>query len=93
MKKILIAAAALGALPLAACGSQTPAAENAVTTAENTADMMDANAADIRSDAANTTDAITAGAENKADAVEAKADAVREAGENKAEAIDEKAGH
>ncbi len=92
-KQFLIAAAIVSALPLAACGPKTPAAENAVEGAENTADALEANAADIRSDAGNTADAIEANAENKADAVEDKADAVRAAGENKAEAIDEKAGH
>jgi hypothetical protein len=90
MKKFLIAAAIVGLLPLAACGPTTPAAENAISNSENTADMMEANAADIRSDAGNMGDMIEEKADNAADAMENRADAVREAGENKAEAIDEK---
>ena len=89
-KKFLIAAAIIGALPLAACGDKTPAAENVEAAAENSADALEANAADIRSDADNMGDAIEASAENKADMVENRADAVRAAGENKAEAIDKK---
>lgn len=89
-KKFLIAAAMLGALPLAACGDKSPAAENVEAAAENQADVLEANAADIRSDASNVGEAIEATAENKADAVENRADAVRAAGENKADAIDKK---
>ncbi|MEZ0244523.1 MAG: hypothetical protein ACAH11_14205 [Sphingomonas sp.] len=92
-KKYLIAAAFIGALPLAACGPTTPAAENVEAAADNSADALEANAADIRSDAGNLGEAIEANADNKADALENKADAVREAGEEKAEKIDDKAGH
>jgi hypothetical protein len=92
-KKVLIAAAIVSALPLAACGPKTDAAQNVESGAENSADMMEANAADIRSDADNASDAMQATAENKADALENKADATREAGEEKADAMDEKAGH
>ncbi|NML05092.1 hypothetical protein [Sphingomonas sp. G-3-2-10] len=92
-RKYLIAAAIIGALPLAACGPKTPAAENALANAEATADTLDNQAAEIRSDAGNTVDAIESGAENRADAVENKAAAVRDAGANTAEKIDEKAGH
>jgi cell division septum initiation protein DivIVA len=92
MKKYLIATAMIGAVPLAACGPSTPAAQNVESAADNTADAMEANAADIRSDASNTADAVEATADNKADAVENRADAVRDAGENRAEAIDKKKG-
>lgn len=92
MKKLLIAAAITGALSLAACGPSTPAAQNVETAADNTADAIDANAADVRSDASNTADAITTAADNKADAMENHADAVRDAGANTAEAIDKKHG-
>ncbi|MDF7777672.1 hypothetical protein P1X14_20625 [Sphingomonas sp. AOB5] len=92
-RKYLIAAAIVAALPLAACGPKTPAAENALANAEAVADDLDNTAADIRSDADNRVDAIGSGAENRADAVEEKADAVRDAGANTAAKIDEKAGH
>jgi uncharacterized low-complexity protein len=93
MKKLLIAAAITGALSLAACGPKTDEAKNVEATADNTADAIDANAADMRSDAGNTADAITSAADNKADMMENHADAVRDAGANKAEAVDEKKGH
>lgn len=93
MKKVLIAAAMVGALSLAGCGPKTDEAKNVEAVGDNQADALDNTAADIRSDASNTADAVTATADNKADAIENRADAVRDAASNKAEAVDEKKGH
>jgi hypothetical protein len=88
-KKLLAAAAALALLPLGACGHKTDAADNVQAAADNSADVIDANAAALRDEGGNIADDVQATIDNKADALNNKADAVRAAGENKADAIDD----
>lgn len=87
-KKILAAAASLSLLPLAACGQKTDAAENVAAAADNSADMIDANATAIRDEGANIAENVQSAYDNTAAALNNRADAVRAAGENAADAMD-----
>ena len=89
-KTLIVAVAAAGLLSLTACNHETPAADNVVANAENTADALENQGDMIVDNASNTADAVKDSASNTAAALDNKADAVRAAGENKADAIDEK---
>ena len=81
--KILSKALVLaGVAALAACNNpESPAAENVIENAENTADSLE-----------NAADQLLENAENAADALENRAENVMDTAENKAAAIDEKTG-
>ncbi|MBS0479067.1 MAG: hypothetical protein JSR79_07195 [Proteobacteria bacterium] len=88
MKKLLIVAASASLFSLAACGHETPAADNVVANAENTADVLENQGDMIEANAANAADAIKDSAANTAAALDNKADAVKATAENKADAMD-----
>ena len=83
---ILVAGACL--LSLTACDHKTAGAENVISSADNAADMMQANATAIR----DTADSMGGNAEmamdNRANALDNTADSVRGAAANKADALD-----
>ncbi len=88
MTKKLILAAGTCLLALSACGHKTDAAENVAAAADNTADMMEANASAVRDMGDNLSANVEDKMDNRADRIENNADAVRAAGENKADAMD-----
>src|SRR3569832_228596 len=91
MTKKLILAAGTCLLAHSAFGHKTDAADNVAAAADNTADMMEANASAVRDMGDNMASNTEAAMDNRADKIENNADAVRAAGENQADAMDKAA--
>jgi ElaB/YqjD/DUF883 family membrane-anchored ribosome-binding protein len=90
--KLVIKAIAISAIAaLAACGGGSDAGDNIEAAADNQAEALESEAANISEAADNATGNVADSLENQAAALETQAENVQQAGENAADAADSNA--